>query len=321
MRIVILDGFTLGQGRDVWGSIASQGEVTLHDRTPADRIVDRLRDAEVALTNKVPLRQETLDRLPALKYIAVMATGYNIVDIDAARRRGIPVSNVPEYGTDSVAQMTFALLLELCHHAGDHDRAVKEGAWSASPDWCFWRHPLVEISGLTMGIVGFGRIGRKVGEIAHAFGMKVLAAARSRSAAPSPPSFAWKTVPELFEEADVVSLHCPETPETRGFVTPALLSRMKKSAFLVNTSRGSLIDEPGLAAALDQGVLAGAALDVVSQEPIRPENPLLKARNCILTPHLAWATEAARRRLIAETAGNLAAFREGRPRNVVNAAR
>ena len=321
MRIVILDGFTLGQGRDVWGSIASQGELILHDRTPADQIVDRLRDAEVALTNKVPLRQETLDRLPALKYIAVMATGYNIVDVDAARRRGIPVSNVPEYGTDSVAQMTFALLLELCHHAGDHDRAVKEGAWSASPDWCFWRHPLVELSGLTMGIVGFGRIGRKVGEIAHAFGMKVLAAARSRSAAPSNPSFAWKTVPEIFEEADIVSLHCPETPETKGFVTSALLSRMKRSAFLINTSRGSLIDEPSLAAALDQGVLAGAAVDVVSQEPIRPENPLLKARNCLLTPHLAWATEAARRRLIAETAGNLAAFREGRPRNVVNASR
>lgn len=319
MRIVILDGFTLSQGRDVWGSIASQGRLTLHDRTPADQIADRLRDADVALTNKAPIRQETIDRLPGLKYIAVMATGYNIVDVDAARRRGIPVSNVPEYGTDSVAQMTFALLLELCHHAGEHDRAVKEGAWSASPDWCFWRHPLVELSGLTMGIVGFGRIGRKVGEIAHAFGMKVLAAARSRASAPSYPSFAWKTVPEIFEEADVVSLHCPETPETKGFVTSALLSRMKKSAFLVNTSRGSLIDEPGLAAALDQGVLAGAALDVVSQEPIRPENPLLKARNCLLTPHLAWATEAARRRLIAETAGNLAAFREGRPRNVVNA--
>lgn len=321
MRIVILDGFTLGQGRDVWGSIASQGELTIHDRTPADQIVDRLRDAEVALTNKVPLRQETLDRLPELKYIAVMATGYNIVDIDAARRRGIPVSNVPEYGTDSVAQMTFALLLELCHHAGDHDRAVKEGAWSASPDWCFWRHPLIELSGLKMGIVGFGRIGRKVGEIAHAFGMTVLAASRSKPSTPSYEPFAWKTVPEIFEEADVVSLHCPETPETKGFVTSALLSRMKKPAFLVNTSRGSLIDEPSLAAALNEGVLAGAALDVVSKEPIRPDNPLLHARNCLLTPHLAWATEAARRRLIAETAGNLAAFREGCPRNVVNPTR
>jgi len=321
MRIVILDGYTLSQGRDVWGSIASQGTLTIHDRTSADQIVDRLRDADVALTNKVPLRQDTLERLPALKYIAVMATGYNIVDVDAARRRAIPVSNVPEYGTDSVAQLTFALILELCHHAGDHDRAVKEGAWSASPDWCFWRHPLIELSGLKMGIVGFGRIGRKVGEIAHAFGMEVLASSRSRSQAPSYRPFSWMAVPEIFETADVVSLHCPETPETKGFVTSALLSRMKKSAVLVNTARGTLIDEPSLAAALDQGIPAGAALDVVSQEPIRPDNPLLKAKNCLLTPHLAWATEAARRRLIHETAGNLAAFKEGRPRNVVNPAR
>jgi len=321
MRIVILDGYTLSQGREVWGSIAAQGTLTVHDRTSADQIVERLRDADVALTNKVPLRQDTLERLPSLRYVAVLATGYNCVDVDAARRRGIPVSNVPEYGTDSVAQMTFALLLELCHHAGDHDRAVKEGAWSSSPDWCFWRHPLQELSGLKMGIVGFGRIGRKVGDIAHAFGMEVLAAARSRTSAPSYQPFAWKSVSEIFETADVVSLHCPETPETRGFVTSALLGRMKKSALLLNTARGTLIDEPALAAALDQGLLAGAALDVVSQEPIRPDNPLLRAKNCLLTPHLAWATEAARHRLIHETAGNLAAFREGRPRNVVNGAK
>jgi glycerate dehydrogenase len=198
---------------------------------------------------------------------------------------------------------------------------VKEGAWSASPDWCFWRHPLIELSGLKMGIVGFGRIGRKVGEIAHAFGMEVLASSRSRSRTPSSQPFAWMSVPEIFETADVVSLHCPETPETKGFVTSALLSRMKRSAVLVNTARGTLIDEPSLAAALDHGILAGAALDVVSQEPIRPDHPLLKAKNCMLTPHLAWATEAARSRLIHETAGNLAAFREGRPRNVVNPAR
>jgi len=319
MRIVILDGYTLSQGRDVWGSIAAQGTLTIHDRTSADQLADRARDAEVLLTNKAQLRQEILDRLPALKYVAVMATGYNCVDVDAARRRGIPVSNVPEYGTDSVAQMTFALLLELCHHAGDHDRAVKEGAWTKSPDWCFWRHPLVELAGLKMGIVGFGRIGRKVGEIAHAFGMEVLAAARSQRETPSYRPFAWTSVPDIFETADVVSLHCPETPETRGFVTSALLARMKKNALLVNTARGTLIDEKSLAAALDQGILAGAALDVVAQEPIRPDNPLLRARNCLLTPHLAWATEAARRRLIDETAGNLAAFREGRPRNVVNA--
>src|SRR6185295_19351916 len=215
MRIVILDGYTLSQGREVWGSIASQGTLTVHDRTSADQIVDRLRDADVALTNKVQLRQETLERLPGLKYVAVMA-----------------------------------------------------GAWSSSPDWCFWRHPLVELSGLKMGIVGFGRIGRKVGEIAHAFGMEVLAASRSRTSTVPTDRFAWASIPEIFEKADVVSLHCPETAETKGFVTSALLGRMKKTAFLLNTSRGSLIDEKSLAAALEEGVLAGAALDVVSQEPI-----------------------------------------------------
>lgn len=319
MRIVILDGHTLSQGRPVWGSIASQGDLTVYDRTTREQLADRARDAEVLLTNKTPLRQEILDRLPALRYVAVMATGYNCVDVDAARRRGIPVSNVPEYGTDSVAQFTFALLLELCHRVGDHHRAVQEGDWARAPDWCFWKHPLVELSGLQMGIVGFGRIGRKVGEIAHAFGMGVLAASRSRQEPPSYRPFAWKSVPAIFEEADVVSLHCPETAETRGFVTSELLRRMKKSAWLLNTARGSLIDERSLAAALNQGILAGAALDVVAEEPIRPDNPLLQAQNCLLTPHLAWATEAARRRLIAETAGNLAAFREGRPRNVVNA--
>ncbi len=318
MRIVILDGYTLGQGKDIWGAISSQGDLVVHDRTPAEQIVDRAREAEVVLTNKAPLKRDILERLPKLKYVAVMATGYNCVDVEAARGRGIPVSNVPEYGTDSVAQLTMALLLELCHHVGDHDRAVREGAWSKSPDWCFWNHPLVELAGLKMGIVGFGRIGRRVGEIAHAFGMEVLAAARSRREAPSYQPFAWKTVPEIFEEADVVSLHCPETAETRGFVNSALLSRMKETSWLLNTSRGSLVDEAGLAAALNQGVLAGAALDVVALEPIQPDNPLLRARNCLLTPHLAWATEAARRRLIDETARNLAAFREGRPRNVVN---
>lgn len=308
MRIVLLDGFTLSQGRPVWGPFARQGDLVVHDRTPVDQIVDRARGADILLTNKAPLSRDTLERLPSLRYISVIATGYNCVDVAAARRRGIPVSNVPEYGTDSVAQLTFALLLELCHHVGDHHRAVRGGEWTTAPDWCFWKHPLVELAGLKMGIIGFGRIGRKVGEIARAFGMEVLAASRSGK----------ESIPRIFEEADVVSLHCPETPETKGFVTAGLLGRMKASAFLLNTSRGSLIDEKSLAAALNDGVLAGAALDVVSQEPIRPDNPLLEARNCILTPHLAWATEAARARLIAETARNVAAYLEGRPRNVVN---
>jgi len=318
MRIVVLDGFTIAQGQDLWAPLRAHGELVVHDRTPADRIVERARDAQVVVTNKTPLARETLGQCPALRYVAVMATGYNCVDVQAARERGIAVSNVPEYGTDSVAQLTIALLLELCHRVGDHDRAVKAGEWSAAPDWCFWKHPLVELSGLKMGIVGYGRIGRKVGEIAHALGMEVLAASRSRRDAPAAKPFAWKSVPELFEEADVVSLHCPETPETRGFVTPALLGRMKKTAWLLNTSRGSLIDEAGLAAALNEGRPAGAALDVAAVEPIRPDNPLLRAKNCLLTPHLAWATEAARKRLIEETTRNVAAYREGQPRNVVN---
>lgn len=313
MRIVVLDGFTIAQGQDLWDPFRAFGEVVVHDRTPAEQIVERIGDAQVVLTNKAPLTRETLGRLPGLQYVAVTATGYNCVDVQAAKERGIRVSNVPEYGTDSVAQLTIALLLELCHRVGDHDRAVKAGEWSAAPDWCFWKHPLIELSGLTMGIVGFGRIGRKVGELARAFGMEVLAASRTRRDGP-----AWRSVPELFEQADVVSLHCPETAETRGFVNAALLGRMKKSAWLLNTSRGSLIQEADLAAALNEGRLAGAALDVASVEPIRPDNPLLRAKNCILTPHLAWATESARRRLIEETARNLAGFLKGEPRNVVN---
>jgi glycerate dehydrogenase len=318
MRIVLLDGYSLSQGRPIWGPLSAQGDLIVHDRTTPEEIPLRARDAEIILTNKALLRRDTLGQLPGLRYVAVMATGYNCVDIIAARERGIPVSNVPEYGTASVAQLTFALLLELCHRVGDHDRAVKEGEWSASPDWCFWKHPLIELSGLKLGIVGFGRIGRKVGELAHAFGMEVLAAARSRREPPPYGPFAWKSVPELFEESDVVTLHCPETAETRGLVTSDLLGRMKKTAWLLNTARGSLIDEECLAEALNLGRLAGAALDVVREEPIRADHPLLRARNCLLTPHLAWATEAARRRLIEETARNLAAFREGRPRNVVN---
>jgi glycerate dehydrogenase len=318
MRIVLLDGYALSQGRPIWDRIAAHGELTVHDRTPPEEVVARTRDAEIVLTNKTPLRREMLAQLPGLRYVAVMATGHNCVDAAAARERGIPVSNVPEYGTASVAQLTFALLLELCHRVGDHDRAVKQGEWSTSSDWCFWKHPLIELSGLTLGIVGFGRIGQKVGEIAHAFNMDVIAASRTQRGMPEYRSFGWRSIPKLFEESDVVSLHCPETPETRGFVNAELLGRMKKTAWLLNTSRGGLIEERSLAEALNGGRLAGAALDVVREEPIRPDNPLLSARNCILTPHLAWATEAARRRLIDETAENLAAFRAGRLRNVVN---
>ncbi|HXQ24655.1 MAG TPA: D-2-hydroxyacid dehydrogenase [Candidatus Acidoferrales bacterium] len=307
MRIVVLDGYTLNPGDNPWDEVARLGELTVYERTPTEHIVPRARDADVILTNKTPLTAATLAQLPALRFISVLATGYNIVDTEAARRRGIPVSNVPEYGTDSVAQHVFALLLELCHHVGLHDSAVKSGEWTRSPDFCFWKSPPLELAGLTMGIIGFGRIGRRVGALAQALGMRVVTAGRGMA------DF-WK----VFSAADVVSLHCPLTSENAGFVNRELLQRMKPSAFFVNTARGGLVDERALAEALNAGVLAGAAVDVVAVEPMRADNPLLTARNCVITPHIAWASLAARRRLMATTVQNVAAFLAGQPINVVN---
>jgi glycerate dehydrogenase len=306
MRIVVLDGYTLNPGDNPWSGVEKLGELVVQDRTPPEQVVERARGAGVLLTNKTPITAEHIRDLPDLKFISVLATGFNIVDIAAARQRGIPVSNIPEYGTDSVAQFTFALLLELCHHVGLHDAAVKAGEWSSNADWTFWRTPLVELAGRTMGIVGYGRIGRRVGEIAQAFGMRVM------------PADLDDPVEPVFSKADVVSLHCPLTPQNQGMVNSRLLERMQPHAMLINTSRGPLVVDQDLADALNAGSLAGAALDVVSTEPIRPDNPLLKARNCLLTPHIAWATLSARRRLMQTTAGNIAAFQAGRPMNVVN---
>jgi glycerate dehydrogenase len=307
MTIVVLDGYTLNPGDNPWDELAHLGKLTLHDRTPAEQIVTRARDAEIILTNKTPLTAEMLAQLPSLRFIAVLATGYNIVDVDTARQRGIPVSNVPEYGTDSVAQHVVALLLELCHHVALHDAAVKSGEWTRSLDFCFWKSPPLELVGLTMGIIGFGRIGLRVGGLAQAFGMQVVTAGREID-----------RIQRVFTEADVVSLHCPLTSENAGFVNRELLRRMKRSAFFINTARGGLVDEHALADALNAGMLAGAAVDVISTEPMRPDNPLLAARNCIITPHIAWASLAARRRLMATTAKNVEAFLSGRPINVVN---
>lgn len=318
LSIVALDGFTLNPGDNPWDAVAALGRLTVHDRSPADQIIPRARDAQIILTNKTPLSDVTLGQLPNLRFIAVMATGYNIVDVAAARRRGIAVSNVPEYGSNSVAQLVFALLLEHCHRVALHDSAVKAGEWSASPDFCFWKTPLIELAGLTMGIVGFGRIGRRVGELAHAFGMNVLAHNRTRSNDPDYLPFRWASVEEVFAESDVVSLHIPQTDANEGMVNRRLLSSMKRSAILINTARGGLVNEQDLADALREGVLAGAAMDVVSAEPIAPTNPLLAAPNCIMTPHIAWATLAARRRLMAVTANNVAASLAGNPINVVN---
>jgi len=317
MNIVVLDGYTLNPGDNPWDDIAGLGTFHCHERTPPAQVVERARSAEILLTNKTPVTEETLAQLPGLKFIAVLATGYNVVDVKAAAARGIPVSNVPLYGTDSVAEHVFALLLNHTRQAQLHSDLVKRGEWANGKDWTFWRTPLTELAGLTMGIVGFGRIGRRVGEIAAAFKMKVLANATRQANPPSYP-FAWADKETLFANSDVITLHCPLTPENTGFVNRAMLDRMKPGAFFINTSRGPLVNEADLSGALARGSIAGAALDVVSKEPVVPDNPLLTAPQITLTPHIAWATLAARRRLMEVTQENIAAFLAGTPINVVN---
>ncbi len=318
MKIVVLDGHPLNPGDNPWDAVAALGELTVYERTPAELIPERARDAEIILTNKTPLTKETIAALPQLKCIAVLATGYNVVEIAAARKRGIPVVNVPEYGTDSVAQHVFALLLSLTNQADRHATAVRNGAWSAAPDFSFWLAPLTELAGKTMGIVGLGRIGSRVAQIARAFGMEVAAVPTRSRHTPEGVPVTWRELPELFAAADVVSLHCPLTATNEGFVNGDVLRTMKPSAILLNTARGQLVNEPDLAAALNEGTIAGAGLDVVAAEPIAPDNPLLGAKNCIITPHIAWASLDARRRLMEETARNVAAFLAGSPINVVN---
>lgn len=317
MKIVVLDGHTLNPGDLSWDELRSLGECDLHDRTPSAEVVKRATGAEIVLTNKTVLTREHISALPALRCIGVLATGHNCVDSAAARERGIPVCNVPAYGTRSVAQMTLALLLELCHRAGHHARTVSEGRWSASADWCYWDFPLVELDGLTLGVVGFGRIGQAVAELGRAFGMIVVAHTRT----PPPTAPAWVKFIELeklFRESDVISLHCPLTPQTQQLVNAECLAWMKPSAFLLNTSRGPLVDEPALAAALNAGRIAGAGLDVLSTEPPPAGNPLFSAKNCIITPHIAWASRSARERLMRVAVANVRAFLAGTPQNVVN---
>jgi glycerate dehydrogenase len=316
MRIVVLDGFTLNPGDLSWDALTALGPCEIYDRTSLAELPSRTADREILLTNKMLLNRATIEGLPKLKYIGVTATGTNIVDLGAAHERGILVTNVPAYGTASVAQTTMALLLELCHGAGHHAQTVRQGRWSQSLDFSYWDQPLIELSGLTLGIVGFGRIGRCVAQLADAFGMKVLA----YTPRPKPDSgfVQWVDLETLFHQSDVVTLHCPLTPETRGLVNTERISWMKPSAFLLNSSRGQLIDEPALAAALNSGKIAGAGLDVLSLEPPRLDNPLLQAKNCIITPHFAWGTRAARQRLMEISVANVRAFLNGRPENVVS---
>jgi glycerate dehydrogenase len=318
MKIVVLDGYALNPGDLSWEGLKTLGDVTVYDRTPVEKRFERAKDAQIVITNKTPIDKELLDKLKGVKYIGVLATGYNVVDIEEAKKRGVVVTNVPAYSTDSVAQMVFALLLELSNHTKSHSDAVKCGSWTRSKDFCFWNHPLVELSGKTIGIIGFGSIGAKVAEISEAFGMKVIVYSRTIKNQENGKNLRWVNLDELFKEADVVSLHCPLLSETKGLINRDTLKKMKNNAILINTSRGGLIIESDLAEALNNGVIGGAGLDVLTVEPPEKDNPLLRAKNCVITPHISWATKQARERLMAIAVANLKSFLEDQPVNVVN---
>lgn len=317
-NIVVLDGYTLNPGDLDWGRLEQLGNVTVYDRTAVTEIVERAADADIVLTNKTQLSAAILEQLPKLKYIGVLATGYNIVDTEAAKQRGIPVTNIPTYGTQSVAQFVFALLLELCHRVQTHSDAVHAGDWNNCSDFCFTRSPLIELSGKTMGLIGLGRIGGQVARIANAFGMRVIAVGSGRSNPTPVEGVEWVELDQLLAESDVISLHCPLTPATEKLINAERLALMKHSAILINTSRGALINEQDLAIALNDRRIAGAAVDVLSVEPPEPSNPLYAAANCLITPHIAWATKEARARLMGTAVDNVQSFLSGHAVHVVN---
>ncbi|MEO8369396.1 MAG: D-2-hydroxyacid dehydrogenase [Candidatus Solibacter sp.] len=317
MKIVVLDAYCLNPGDLSWDALRQLGDVTLYDRTPASEAAARAAGATAIFINKTPLPATTLAALPDLKYIGVLATGYNVVDVAAARGQGITVTNIPTYGTASVAQFVFALLLEMCHNVKLHSDASRAGEWTRNADWSFWKSPLIELAGKTMGIVGFGRIGRAAGRIADAFGMKVIANDTYQGDPPAYPDFRFAPLEDLLRESDVVSLHSPLFPETQGMINGRTLALMKPSALLINTSRGPLVVDQDLADALNAGRLAGAAVDVLSAEPPAESNPLLSARNCLVTPHIAWATREARARLMDLAIGNISGWISGNPVNVI----
>ncbi|HHV84164.1 MAG TPA: D-2-hydroxyacid dehydrogenase [Tepidanaerobacter syntrophicus] len=317
MKIVVLDGYTLNPGDLSWEDLKKLGDLTVYDRTPNDKIIERIGNAEIVFTNKVPITREVLEKTN-IKYIGVLATGYDVVDINAAKEKGIPVTNIPTYGTASVAQMVFAHILEICHHVAAHSEAVKAGEWTNNPDWCFWKYPLIELADKNMGVIGYGRIGQAVGKIAQAFGMKVLAHDKYQNKDLESETMKYVDLDELLKNSDVISLHCPLTEENRGIINKSTIAKMKDSVIIINTARGQLIVEEDLAEALNQGKVYAAGLDVVSKEPIEEDNPLLKAKNIFITPHIAWAPKESRQRLMDIAVDNLRAFLEGRPVNVVN---
>ena len=323
MKAVVLDGFTLNPGDLSWDKLEQLCETTVYERTAydlsgLDTIIDRAKDAEIVFTNKTPLPAAALTKLPKLKFICVLATGYNVVDVETAKKLGIIVTNIPTYGTNAVAQMAIALLLEMCHHVGAHSEATHKGEWSSNADWCFWHYPLIELADKTMGIIGLGRIGQTTAKIAQALGMKVLAFDSNKCKALESETLQYAELDELLASSDVISLHCPLFDSTKGIINKTTLAKMKQGVMIINTSRGPLVVEEDLAEALNSGKVAGAALDVVSTEPIKPDNPLLSAKNCVLTPHIAWAPKESRQRLLDIAINNLTSFMAGKPVNVVN---
>lgn len=320
MKIVILDGYTENPGDLSWDALREFGDLTIYDRSNGGeaQVIERIGDAEIVLTNKTPITKAVIDACPQMKFISVLATGYNVIDYVYAREKGIPVSNVPTYGTAAVAQFTIAMLLEICHHVADHSRTVHEGKWEHGQDFCYWDHPLVELDGKTMGIIGFGNIGRRTARIAKALGMNILATG-SRETPEGRELAEYVSLDRLLAESDVISLHCPLFPETKEMINKTTIAQMKDGVILLNTGRGGLIVEQDLADALNSGKVFAAACDVVSTEPIRGDNPLLGAKNCFITPHIAWAPKESRQRIMDCTQTNLAAYINGAPQNVVNA--
>lgn len=318
MKIVVLDGYTLNPGDLSWAGIEQFGEVTVYERTAPEQIAERLAGAEIVFTNKTPLTREQFAANPSIRFVGVLATGYNVVDIAAAKERKIPVCNIPTYGTMAVAQFAAALMLELCHRVGRHADSVKAGDWSRGNDFCYWLNPLIELDGKTLGVVGFGRIGQAFGKIAQAFGMKILAVDEYPNKVLESDTLRYTTLEDLYANADVITLHCPLFDNNKGMINQAAIAKMKPGVLILNTSRGPLINEADLAEALKSGRVAGAGLDVLSSEPPSMTNPLMSAPNCIVTPHIAWATKEARSRLMDIATDNLAAFVKGAPKNVVN---
>jgi glycerate dehydrogenase len=323
MKIVVLDGYTLNPGDISWENMEKFGELKVYDRTSYDLIgedlvIERVGDAEAVFTNKTPISKNALKKMPNLKFIGVLATGFNIVDVDAAKEAGIVVTNIPTYGTDAVSQMAIALLLEICHHVGEHSSSVKRGEWANNQDWCYWNYPLIELAGKTMGIIGYGRIGQGTGRIAQALGMKVLAYDQYKNQSLESDTMKYVEIDELMAKSDVITLHCPLFESTEGMINKNTISKMKDNVIIINNSRGPLIVEEDLAEALNSGKVGAAAVDVVSTEPIKMDNPLLKAKNCIITPHISWAPKESRTRLMDIAIENLKQFLEGNPVNVVN---